>query len=262
MKIAILKGRDKTIYPIEATLKKLFHVVSPTEAEILLILGGDGTMTHWARSYANFGIPFYGINRGTYGFLLNDHAADENLALAIEQAEFVNFPLLEAEVELNSGEVKTALAFNDVFTKTVSAQASNHRILINGLSILEREEDVFAGDGLIICTPGGSTAYNRAAGGIIIDHKSDSLCLTPVSAFQPVDFRPQLLPGDSVITVQLLEDDKRHHLIVADNVEFRKARSVTVKKSKQSVKLGFKPDNSYFRKTLELRFPWLKHQNS
>jgi NAD+ kinase len=258
MKIAILKKLTPEAYSIETTLHEQFQVMEPEEAEVLIILGGDGTMTHWAKEFAELGLPFYGINRGTYGFLLNDHTSTDNLVEAINQAELVDFPLLEADVLLRSGEVIKARAFNDFFTKTTGTQTSKHKIFINGINIFPQGPGFFAGDGLIICTPGGSTAYNRAAGGIIIDHKSDSLGLTPVSAFQPSDFRPQLLPGDSIITLEMIEDEKRKHLVVADNQSFLGVQTVTIKRSSQRVTLGFKPDNSYFRKTLELRFPWMK----
>jgi len=261
MKIAILRQQRQTDYPIEETLRKQFQIVSPTKAELLIVLGGDGTMTFWAKELVNLGIPFYGINRGTYGFLLNDHKKDEDLLTKIQEAKFVDFPLLEAEVELLSGESIRALAFNDIFTKTSGTQTAKHRITINDADLFPKEPGFFAGDGLIICTPGGSTAYNRAAGGIIIDHKSDSLGLTPVSAFQPSTFRPQLLPGDSIITLEMIEDEKRQHLVVADNRAFQKVHRVTVKRSSKKVTLGFKPDNSYFRKTLELRFPWISDKD-
>ena len=257
MKIAILKKLTSETYQIETTLHQQFQVVTPEKAEVLVVLGGDGTMTHWAKEFAELGIPFYGINRGTYGFLLNDHAPTDNLVATINQAELVAFPLIEADVLLRSGESIKARAFNDIFTKTTSSQTAKHKIFINGINLFLQGPSFFAGDGLIICTPGGSTAYNRAAGGIIIDHKSDSLGLTPVSAFQPSDFRPQLLPGDSIITLEMIEDEKRKHLVVADNQSFVEVKTVTIKRSNQRVTLGFKPDNSYFRKTLELRFPWI-----
>lgn len=257
MKVAILKKLSEESYPIEKTIGEQFHIVTPKEADVLVVLGGDGTMTHWAKEFVELGLPFYGINRGTYGFLLNDHAPTDNLVEAINQAELVDFPLLEADVLLQSGEVIRARAFNDFFTKTIGSQSAKHRISINGINLFPEEPGFFAGDGLIICTPGGSTAYNRAAGGIILDHKSDSLGLTPVSAFKPSNFRPQLLPGDSIITLEMVEDEKRKHLVVADNQSFLNVRTVTIKRSTKRVTLGFKPDNSYFRKTLELRFPWI-----
>lgn len=258
MKIAILKGRGQNHFPIEDVLRQLFQTVSPAEADILVVLGGDGTMTHWCKELVSLQKPFYGINRGTFGFLLNDHSEEDDLVAAIAVAEVVDFPLLEATITFSSGEVKKALAFNDIFTKTTSAQAAKHQVTINGLSLFAEKTGFMSGDGLIVCTPGGSTAYNRAAGGIIIDHKADSLGLTPVSVFEPIDFRPQLLPGDSVIQLTMMEDEKRQHLVITDNVEFRQVKTVTIRRSELQVQLGFKPDNSYFRKTMRLRFPWLK----
>lgn len=242
----------------------LVLAATPKSADVLVVIGGDGLMVRSTMEYAKYGKPFYGINRGTYGFLLNDHADDENFAAAIAAAQFVEFPLLEATLEFSNGKRVVAHAFNDVYTKTIGAQSAKHRIFINGEDILGLDERgrprVYSGDGLIVCTAGGSTAYNRAAGGIILDHKSTSLALTPISPFLPVGFAPQLISGDSEVTIEMLENEKRHHLVVAGNRAFRGVARVTIHKSLVSARLGFKRENSYFRKTLELRFPWLTGQ--
>lgn len=278
MKAAILRFRPKhgqngkdadyweKLDRTEAALCQQFDIVRPARSDILIVIGGDGAMTRLTKKYSHLGRPFYGINRGTVGFLLNDHADTDDFPLALRTAEFVEFPLLEVEIVFQNDAVQRALAFNDVFTKTVSSQTAKHRISINGFDILGRTADgknrIYAGDGLIVCTPGGSTAYNRAPGGPIIGHKMNGFCLTPVSPFLPADFRPQLLDDDFMIRVELVEDIKRRHLVVADNVEFRRVHHFTVRKAPLSVKLGFDESNSYFKKTLTLRFPWLRNANS
>jgi NAD+ kinase len=255
---------DERVVKIETMLRAQFNVVAANEAEIGIVIGGDGFMTKTVKECARHGIPFYGINRGTYGFLMNDHNDADDFSAAVATAEWIEFPLLEAEVRTIDGQTTTVLAFNDVFTKTTTAQGAKHRVRINGQNIFgvdERQKEiVFIGDGLLVCTPGGSTAYNRAAHGIIVDHRSTSLGLTPIAPFLPIGFSPQLIPGDAEVEIEILEDEKRKHLVIADNIEFNRVSSVKIRKAKQAVRLGFKRGDSYFKKTLELRFPWLKGQ--
>lgn len=242
--------------------KELTLVASPRQADIIAVIGGDGLMTRAAKKYARLQKPLYGINRGTYGFLMNDHSDKDNLLEAFGSVEWLDFPLIEAEIHFLSGRVKHCLAFNDIYTKTTTAQAAKHRIFINGLDILGQDglsrNRVFIGDGLIVCTPGGSTAYNRAAHGPILDPKTAAFCLTPVSPFLPAGFIPQPVNSDAEITIEMVEEDKRRHLIIADNVSFRRVAKVIIRRAAESVTLGFKDKNSYFLKTLKLRFPWLK----
>jgi len=229
---------------------------SPADADTIIIIGGDGLMTRAAKNPEFRGKRLYGINRGTYGFLLNDHADTDDFVKAVAVAEWIEFPLLRADIEFFDGTTQTALAFNEVYTKTAGAQSAKHRLFIDGNDIMA--DGYYGGDGIMVCTPGGSTAYNRSAKGIILDHTSTSLELTPICPFLPMEFAPQLLSGKSTIVIEMLDDEKRQHLVIADNVKFKKVRQVTIRRAALKATLGFKPDNSYFRKTLELRFPWLK----
>ena len=255
------KYLDKIERTVEA-VSKHFKVVSPGRADFGIAICGDGPMTRFAKKYPN--LPIYGVNRGTYGFLLNNHDDDADFVKALSEAVWVDFPLLDAEIHLQNGKVKSALAFNDIYTKTTTPESAKHRISINGYDILGEEsngrERIYSGDGIIVCTPGGSTAYNRAAKGIILDHKSTSLGLTPISPFFPNGFNPQLISGDSVVVIEMVDDAKRRHMVIADNIAFRKVHHVVVRKAEKTAKLGFKPTWSYFAKTMELRFPWLKDQ--
>jgi len=228
----------------------------PHDADTIFVIGGDGLMTRAAKNPDFCGKRLYGINRGTVGFLLNDHADTDDFVKAVAEAEWIEFPLLKADLEFFDGTKQTALAFNEVYTKTAGAQSAKHRIRINGQDIFAG--GCFSGDGIIVCTPGGSTAYNRSAHGIILDHAATSIELTPICPFLPTGFTPQLLSGKSKITIEMLEDEKREHLVITDNVPHEKVREVVISQADEKAIIGFKPDNSYFRKTFELRFPWLK----
>ena len=265
MKAAILLG-DKPRYELTGAitrkLEEQFTVIDRVEnADILLAVGGDGTMSWAAREYAHLNIPIYGINRGTVGFLLNDHDDDEDdIRAAVEKSVRTEFPLLQATIKFTNHSYKTVLAFNDIWTKTINTrgQGAKHRILIDGHDVMTGHKyDFYSGDGIIVCTPGGSTAYNRSAGGIILDVQAgDCMGLTPICPYIPDNFRPQMLPGDSKVTLFMVEDEKRQHMVMADNQGFIRVHSVTITIAPQRVTLLFAEESSYFRKTQRLRFSW------
>jgi NAD+ kinase len=265
MRATILLG-DKPRYELTGAITRRLEgqfcvIDNPEDADVLLAVGGDGTMSWAAREYAHLGIPIYGINRGTVGFLLNDHDDDEDdIRSAVEKSVRTEFPLLQATVKFVDGSRKTVLAFNDVWTKAINVrgQGAKHQILIDGQDImLGHKYDYYIGDGIIICTPGGSTAYNRSAGGIILDVQAgDCMGLTPICSYIPDNFQPQMLPGNSQVTIVMIEDDKRSHMVMADNRGFAKVHSVTVTIAPQRVTLLFAEESSYFMKTQRLRFPW------
>ena len=245
---------------LKLTLQAQFELVDPNKAEVLLVVGGDGTMVWVTKEYQGLEIPFYGINRGTIGFLLNNHGDSNHFASEVESAISTEFPLLQANIYHTDGNVVSALAFNDVWTKATNlrGQGAKHRIFINDKDIMEGTRfGFFSGDGIIVCTPGGSTAYSRSAGGIILDpHDSSSIQLPPICPYIPYDFRPQVLPGSSEIKLEMLEQDKRQHIVVADNQVFTDIAAVVIVKSKKTVSLLFRQKLSYFSKTAALRFPW------
>ena len=265
MKAAIILGKQPRYHRVTEAVDLVttqFEIVEPEQAEVLLVIGGDGTMIWAAREYSQFNVPLYGINRGTIGFLLNDHPNSdlENLPEVIHRSISTKFPFLEVVILRHDESMQAALAFNDVWTKTVNlqGQGAKHKIFINGQDIMQgHEHGFYSGDGIVVCTPGGSTAYNRAAGGVILDPAaSNSLGLTPICPYSPDNFRPQVLPGDSIITIKILEDDKRQHIVTADNQVFENVTEANIKLSDQSVILLFKQGTSYFDKTRRLRFPW------
>lgn len=263
-KVAIFQGKQPRYGEHEALLSALarqFQLVPMEQAEVILVIGGDGSMVDAAKQYQALQIPLYGISRGTVGFLLNEHDDNDDFTKEVNNAMETTFPLLEAVIEFyDQANTVKALAFNDVWTKAINShgQGAKHRILVNGEDIMNGHPyDFFMGDGIIVCTPGGSTAYSRSAGGIILDPMENrSIGLTPIAAYIPHDFRPLVLPESSIVTIEMMEDDKRKHLVVADNQGFTGVRRVTIRKSELSVKLLFKERLSYWHKTQGLRFPW------
>ncbi|MEK7159764.1 MAG: hypothetical protein AAB766_04670 [Patescibacteria group bacterium] len=259
MKIALIRFRPKDtnsrdqsfqdyirkLQNREETLRRqIGQLVLPHEADVILNVSGDGPMTETVKEYAHLNKPFYGDNFGTYGFLLNDHTPEENIVEAIERAVWIEFPMLDVTIEYLDGTTEKTLAFNDVWTKTLSTQTAKHRVFVNGKNIVPQvfpDRETFGlGDAVIVCTAGGSTAYNRSAGGKVFSPDKHLIGITFASP-SPIKIPALQVSDKSEIVVELIEDEKRNYLVVADNVAFERVKQVVIRKSDITAKIGFKP---------------------
>ena len=126
----------------------------------------------------NLNIPFYGVNLGSLGFLMNPLDTKNLLQNIHESTVSILNPLL-MQAEDISGQIYTALAINEVSIFRKTNQAAKFRIDVNGI---ERMSELVA-DGALVATPAGSSAYNLSAGGPILPLDSNMLCLTPICSF-------------------------------------------------------------------------------
>ncbi|MBP7002898.1 NAD kinase [Amaricoccus sp.] len=210
----------------EAALDRLAarHGQAPiAEADVVVALGGDGLMLSTLHDTQARGLPVYGMNRGTVGFLMNDFAEDwlpERLAAA--EDAIVN-PLRMRARRADGGEVE-ALAINEVSILRAGPQAAKLRILVDGR---ERMAELVA-DGALLATPAGSTAYNYSAHGPILPIRAEVLALTPMSAFRPRRWRGAILPKAARVTFEVLEPDKRPVAAVADSLEVREPVTISI----------------------------------
>ena len=173
-------------------------------ADVVVALGGDGFMLQTLHETQGLGVPVYGMNCGTIGFLMNGYSA-EGLAQRLETAEeAVIHPLAMRAVGID-GHVTEALAINEVSLLRQGAQAAKLRILVDGV---ERLAELVC-DGAMVATPAGSTAYNYSAHGLILPIGAGVLALTPLAAFRPRRWRGALLPQKAVVRFEILEADKR-----------------------------------------------------
>jgi NAD+ kinase len=175
---------------------------APEAADVIVALGGDGFMLQTLNEA--YGLPIYGMNCGTVGFLMNEF--DEgDLPARLAQAEVaVIHPLAMRAVD-KAGREHHALAINEVSLLRAGPQAAKLRISVDGR---ERLPELIC-DGALLATPAGSTAYNYSAHGPILPIGSDVLALTPMAAFRPRRWRGALLPNAATVRFDVLEADKR-----------------------------------------------------
>jgi len=248
--IAFIAADSEDAKAAAARLSVLYGQSRIEEAEVIVPLGGDGFMLQTLHENMGTGRAIYGMNRGTIGFLMNEYSEDglrERIAAAI--AETIR--PLEMEAEDVDGTRHHAIAINEVSLFRQAAQAARLRILIDGHLRLEE----LVCDGVMVATPAGSTAYNLSAHGPILPLDAPLLALTPVSPFRPRRWRGALLPNRAEVTFEVLEHAKRPVNAVADNLEVRSVRTVTVRESRsRTATILFDASHSWEERILAEQF--------
>ena len=219
-------------------------------AAVVVALGGDGFMLETLHRVLDRGVPVYGMNCGSVGFLMNafDEAA---LPERLRVAQAATLHPLRMHAITVSGAVEEALALNEVSLLRQLRQAAKIRIIIDGRMRLEE----LICDGVLVSTPAGSTAYNLSAHGPIVPLSANLLPLTPISAFRPRRWRGALLPSSAEVTFEVLEADKRPVAAVADFTEVRDVASVAVSEDRSvSVTVLFDPDQGLSERIIAEQF--------
>lgn len=207
----------------QLTLKYNNHSIE--ECDVIVALGGDGHILSILHSLddANQNTPIFGINCGSLGFLLNE-INEEDLIQRIKDARPQCISRMSVTLKDAHEQEFTAHAFNDVYLNRSTHQAAKLSISVNGVERIS----TFTGDGLILSTEMGSTAYNHSAGGPIIPLGSNLTALTPICGFSPKHWRGALLKSTDSVEISVLENSKRPVSVVADSKEFTDIVSIKV----------------------------------
>jgi len=249
-RIAFLASDSPEARKALAKLVKRHGNADPADAHVVVVLGGDGHMLQTLHRFVSTGIPIYGMNRGSVGFLLNDYA-DDHLLERLKAAELTSIHPLKMQATDEAGKAHKGLAFNEVSLLRQRYQAAKLEIAVDGKTRLEE----LICDGVLLSTPAGSTAYNLSAHGPILPINSPLLALTPISAFRPRGWRGAILPHQAKVTITVLEADKRPVAAVADHVEVRHVREVVIAEDrKRSAKILFDPGHSLAERVLREQF--------
>ncbi len=249
-RIAFLASESPEAKRALKRLTKLYGNAPADSAEVVVALGGDGHMLQTMHRFLSTGMPVYGMNRGTVGFLMNDFS-DKNLPDRLASAERTRIHPLRMKATQRDGRTQSALAFNEVSLLRQRHQAAKIQISIDGSVRLAE----LVCDGVLLATPVGSTAYNLSAHGPILPIGSPLLALTPISAFRPRGWRGAILPHRGKVQLRILESTKRPVAAVADHVEVRDVETVEIAEDKKkSVTLLFDPGHSLAERVLREQF--------
>jgi NAD+ kinase len=248
--VTILAGQSTEAQKARAALVARYGSATEDEAELVVALGGDGFMLETLHRFLRRGLPVYGMNRGSVGFLMNDYREDD-LPARLAAAQIATVHPLRMVALRQDGAPVEALAINEVSLLRESRQAAKIRILVDGKARLPE----LICDGILVSTPAGSTAYNLSAHGPIVPLSANLLPLTPISAFRPRRWRGALLPSDATVVFDILEPEKRPVAAVADYTEVRDVTRVEVSEARDvSLTLMFDPDHGLSERIIAEQF--------
>jgi NAD+ kinase len=237
--------RNPNAVELAAQLKHL----ESDNPELIITIGGDGTMLRAIRQFWRMRIPFFGLNKGHLGFLLNEPEQPE---FWLEDIAAYQLPLLLVEAENESGEIHRELAFNDTWVERETGQSAWLQVHINET---ERMAKVVA-DGMLVSTAAGSTSYARAMGATPVPFNTSVLILAGSNVLSPPFWRPAVLPLDSRIQLTTLDPIKRPLKCYIDGVAFGNVRTVKVRTSRTAtVELAFTPGHDPTEKLALQQFP-------
>lgn len=235
-----------------ATLSRKYGQTDLDSSDVVVTLGGDGTMLEALHTRFQDKLPVYGMHRGSVGFLMNDYS-DDDLPDRIDNAVRAIIHPLEMKATVMDGGKHTFRAINEVSLIRQSAQAAKLRIFVDDKERL----DELACDGVLVATPAGSTAYNLSAYGPILPIRSNLLALTPISPFRPRRWRGALLRHDAVVRFETIDGEHRAVAATADTQEVRNVRTVEVREDrKNSLTLLFDEGHALDDRILQEQFAY------
>ena len=243
-KAYLVFDKTKSSLKIKSLLDKKIQITSLKKSNLIIVLGGDGFMLQALKKFFSFGKPFYGINSGHYGFLMNKFS-NKNFIKNLKYSNNIRIHPLQMTVKTKYNQIKKAIAINEVSILRQSKQASSINIEANKKNIIKK----LISDGVLVSTPAGSTAYNLSAHGPILNLDSNKLALTPISAFRPRRWKGTIISDKSTVTIKNLDPNKRPISAVADNYEVRNAKNISITANKKIIfNLLYDKNNSLFKK--------------
>jgi len=236
--------KTKKSEKLKKTILIKYKSYSPNLSNVIIVFGGDGFMLQTLKKYQKYNKPFYGSNLGTFGFLMNKFKT-VNMFKNIAKAKLISISPLEMKAITKTGKTFSAIALNEVSLLRQSRQTASLQI-INGNKILIKK---LVCDGVLVSTPAGSTAYNLSVRGPILSLNSKKLAITAISPFRPRRWKGKILPSSTLIKIINLNIKKRPVSVVADNLEVRNIKKVTIKTNNSiKFKLLYDRNNSLTKK--------------
>ena len=249
----VLEKESAALTPDRATVSVLKPEL-PSQVDLLLVLGGDGTLLSMARLVGDLGVPILGVNLGGLGFLTAltvDELFPALEAVLREEMVIEERMMLSARVVRQGERLSEYAALNDVvITKSAMSRIINLEVAVEGALAT-----AYRADGLIVSTPTGSTAYCLSAGGPIVFPTMDAVVLTPICSHTLTN-RPIVLPGHLSIQVKLLSDQDVA-LTMDGQVGFalKPADVVEIRPAAARIRL-LRPPQKHFFSVLRTKLKW------
>lgn len=236
---------DRVEVPRQVTLSSLEEELP--EADLLICFGGDGTILHAARDATLHDVPILGINMGSVGFMAELERTELAQLALLAQGSYTLEERMMLDVKVFRGDklVSQDLALNDaVISKGSMARVAEMEVLADEVQVT-----AVTGDGVIIATPTGSTAYSMSAGGPIVEPTSQCIIITPVCAHR-LAARAMVLAPERLVTVRLPKGNRKHLYLSVDGgkaVRLSGGDRVEVNRSARSTKLVHLANRSFYQ---------------
>ena len=215
-------------------------------AECVICFGGDGTILHMAKAATRHNIPILGVNIGTMGFMAELESSELEQLARLASDDFVvdHRMMLDVSVTREGELLYQDLCLNDaVITKGAIARIIHLGVQFDGIRALE-----FGGDGVIVATPTGSTAYSLSAGGPIVEPEAHSILITPICAHDMMS-RCVVASDQRTVTVELTQNARRNAFLSVDGgkaLRLSIGDVTTIRKSEKQTKLIRLKERSFY----------------
>ena len=224
----IISDKNNLSNKINKFLEKKLNKYSLSKSNLIIVIGGDGFMLSVLKKYNRHKKPFYGINSGSFGFLMNKFSKKQTVNNLYKAKMVTIFPL-EMRVKKKSNLINKSIAINEISVLRQSRQAASLSISTGSKKIIKK----LASDGVLVSTPAGSTAYNLSVHGPILSLDSKKISISPISPFRPRRWKGKVVSDSAKITIKNLNPKKRPISAVADNFEVRNAKYISIKTNKK-----------------------------
>ena len=229
---------------LKKIISKKYKNFSIKKSDVIVVAGGDGFMLKTIKKLYEYNKPFYGVNCGSVGFLLNKFTS-QRLIERINNAKPTTIYPLQIKAISKAKKINSLLAINELSILRQSKQTSLIQIKINQKILIKK----LIGDGILLSTPAGSTAYNLSVNGPILLLNSKKLAITPISPFRPRRWKGKVVNDRAQILIKNLDPKKRPIAAVADNNEIRNIISIQASINKMiKFKLLFNTGESLLKK--------------
>ena len=243
-KISFVFDKSKKSQYLKRIFLKKYRNFPLNKSDLIVVGGGDGFMLKTIKNLYKFKKPFYGINCGSVGFLLNRYTT-KKISEKINRSKISTIYPLQVQTIDKKRKKNSFLAVNELSLFRQSKQTSLLQLKINKKILIKK----LVGDGILISTPAGSTAYNLSVNGPILSLNSKKLAITPISPFRPRRWKGKIVSDKTNIFIHNLDPKKRPVAAVADNNEIRNVVSIKASINKAiKIKLLFNSNESLLKK--------------
>ena len=238
------KKGDRLDLPRQVTLSVMEQELPC--ADLLICFGGDGTILHAARDAVVYQVPILGVNMGSVGFMAELERGELSMLTPLAKGMFTieERMMLDVRVMRGNREISRDLALNDaVISKGSMARVAEVEVLADHMKV-----STIMGDGVIVSTPTGSTAYSMSAGGPIVEPTSHCIILTPVCAHQ-LAARALVLDSGRVFTAQIPKSTRKYLYLSVDGgkaVRLNSGDRVEISRSEHCTRLARLADRSFY----------------